>query len=110
MILSESELRGIQEHRFERFFRVWCTEKAPCLTELAILLRPSYDRVEGSLRVRMEGIHAFLDYFDRHVERELRDIRTLTLKIFIDNWCETSHTLVQYTHAPQSVFELEASG
>lgn len=109
MVLCESELRDIQEHRFERFFRVWCTEKAtyaPCLKELVILLRPSFEREPGSgrtgLRVKMEGIHAFLDYFNRHVSR---DIRAMTLKIYVDSWCESRDMQIHYANAPQPVFE-----
>ena len=104
MVLCESELRGIQEHRFERFFRVWCTERAtyaPCLRELVILLRPSFERAEP-LRVQMEGIHSFLDYFDRHVSRE---VRSMTLKIYVDSWCESRDARIHYANAPQSVFE-----
>lgn len=109
MVLCESELRGIEEHRFERFFRVWCTEKtthAPCLKELVILLRPSFEREAGpgrtGLRVKMEGIHAFLEYFDRHVSRNLCG---MTLKIYVDSWCESRDMRIHYGNAPQAVFE-----
>ena len=104
MILSESELRNIEEHRFERFFRVWCTEKtthAPCLKELVILLRPSFEK-PGAHNIHMEGIHAFLDYFERHVAREIRD---MTLKIYVDSWCESRDMRYHYAREPQRVFE-----
>ena len=112
MILSESELRGIEEYRYERFFRVWCTEKskyAPCLTELSLLLRPSFESspvARHPLHIHIEGIHSFLDYFNHSVANNVHDV---SLKIYIDNWCETSDRHVRYSNAPQLIYDQAAT-
>jgi len=64
LALDEEELQFASDSRFERFFRVWYTERtnyAPALKELTILLRPNY---VNSVR-QMEGIRRFVNYFHR---------------------------------------------
>ena len=62
MLLEESELREAKQYQFERFWRVWYTERetyAPKLQTLVLGLRIDADKGEG--------LKAFLEYFDTYV-------------------------------------------
>jgi len=67
MLLEESELREAKMYQFERFWRVWYTERAtyaPKLQTLVLGLRMSQDE-EGT--DNLDGIKTFLEYFDTYV-------------------------------------------
>jgi hypothetical protein len=67
LVLEEPELRNATHEQFERFFRVWYTERpthAPSLIEFTIVLRPGY--TDGAMDLR--GINAFLEYYHTFVQ------------------------------------------
>jgi|UniRef100_A0A6C0LLS6 hypothetical protein len=62
IILDEAELANCKEFQFERFWRVWYTERsfyAPALQTLVLGLRRSSDS--------WEGIRRFIDYFEQDI-------------------------------------------
>ena len=62
IILEEEELANCRESQFERFWRVWYTERsfyAPKLQTLVLGLRRSSDS--------WVGIRRFIDYFEQYI-------------------------------------------
>jgi len=67
MLLEESELREAKMYQFERFWRVWYTERAtyaPKLQTLVLGLRMSQNETGAD---NLDGIKTFLEYFDTYV-------------------------------------------
>ena len=87
MLLEESELREAKEYQFERFWRVWYTERntyAPKLQTLVLGLRVNTDKEEGSSASK--GIKEFLEYFDTYVyPMGLQEETQKNLQIYIIN-------------------------
>ena len=108
LVLEESELRGIESYRHERFARVWHKERhafAPCLNELVLVLRPSTDSSHKVLF--MEGINQFLETFI-----QMSSNVNQTVRVYVDNWAkrsdaqdETRIWCVKYEQAPKVVFQ-----
>jgi hypothetical protein len=103
IVLCEEELTECQDHRFERFWRVWYTERhmyAQNLQHLTIVLRPSY----ATGRVVTEGIQKFLNFFyDRLLFRTIRE----GLSIYMDKTaCDNNGTrYTEIADAPNVVYE-----
>jgi len=105
LVLEEKELRDIGEHRYERFIRVWHTERhrhTPCLKNLILVLRPSIDSSNKVLF--MGGINQFLEMFHR-MSYENR----IPIRIYIDNWASSENSQIQYEPYPNLVFEMRGT-
>jgi hypothetical protein len=102
LLLEEKELRGIDTYRYERFIRVWHTERhkyTPCLKDLVLVLRPSTDSFQKDLF--LEGINQFLEMFHRMAHQNETSIR-----IYIDNWASYSNRQIKYEQQPKLVVEI----
>ena len=102
IVLCEEELASCEERRFERFWRVWYTERylyAQQLKHLTLILRPSYK--DG--RVITEGIQKFLNFFyDRIIFCKIRE----GLTIYIDNTaCDDGIRYTEMADEPNVVYE-----
>ena len=88
MLLEESELREAKDYQFERFWRVWYTERskyAPKLQTLVLGLRMSQD---GTDTENLDGIKTFLEYFDTYVYSQSAGLSSepkKSLQIYIIN-------------------------
>lgn len=85
IILDEEELADCGEMRFERFWRVWYTERsfyAPALQTLVLGLRRSSES--------WEGIRRFIDYFEQDIL--FRNPR-VGLDIYLTNGDDPKHVL-----------------
>jgi hypothetical protein len=102
LLLQEKELRGIDTYRYERFIRVWHTERhkyTPCLKDLVLVLRPSTDSFQKDLF--LEGINQFLEMFHQMAYDSQASIR-----IYIDNWAIYENRQIRYEPQPKLVFEI----
>lgn len=82
LVLEEPELRNAQDYQFERFWRVWHSERrtnAPKLCEVTLILRAGYK--DGVME--LNGINMFLDYYRAHVEPTCS---TTGLHVYLDSY------------------------
>jgi len=103
LLLEEAELRNIEDHRYERFIRVWHTEReayASCLKELILVLRPSMDSSHKD--IFMGGINQFLTMF-----HSMNLQNNHMIQIYIDNWASHGTTRIQYIQEPIRVISQE---
>jgi len=105
LVLEEPELRNATQEQFERFWRVWHSERseyAPCLVELTLVLRAGYN--DGTMELR--GINAFLEYYSTNIESYAT---TKGLHIYLDsvsaNIGHVQHTVMD---APLMLFTIAA--
>jgi hypothetical protein len=86
IMFEEEELAEAEFYRFERFFHVWITntkEYAPKLTNLRIVLRPSWRNGQ----IHLEGIQAFLAYFNN-----IQYLVKIPLTIWLDKYAKRSRS------------------
>ena len=105
IILDEAELANCRESQFERFWRVWYTERsfyAPKLQTLVLGLRRS-----GESLLRQEslaGIRRFIDYFEQEI---LFRHPRVGLDIYLTNGDSPQHILsvtpTEYHKYPVSI-------
>jgi hypothetical protein len=101
LLLEEKELRDIEEHRYERFIRVWYTERdihTSCLKDLILVLRPSTDSFQKELF--MKGINQFLEMFHRMAHGI-----NIPIRIYIDNWSSHENQYLRYERHPTLIIE-----
>ena len=99
LLLENCELDQADDHAYERFWRVWYTERsayAPHLKDFTICLRPSAE--PGGI-VGYTGINRFLNYFRNNV----RGSTALQhpLQVYMDCWSDSAfHIQYQTRNAP----------
>jgi hypothetical protein len=104
IVLEEPELRNATRDQFDRFFRVWYSERpthAPSLIEVTLVLRPGY--TDGAMDLR--GINAFLGYYETFVQPS----SAKGLHVYMD--CYTAlvdHTSYQVLEQPLLLFTIAA--
>lgn len=82
LVLEDPELATAEVQQFERFWRVWHTDRAksaPFLKMVTLVLRPGF--VNG--KTDYTGIHRFMAYYKNNVEP---GCKTTGLQIYADNW------------------------
>jgi hypothetical protein len=104
-VLNDSELQEATHSQFERFWRVWYTDRhkyAPHLESFTLFLRPSYDAATNAIGT--SGINAFLEYFRDHMESRGEKNH---LVVYLDTYTEinngTSHMIYD---APVKMLEV----
>lgn len=103
LVLEEPELRNATQEQFNRFWRVWHSERAnyaPSLIELTLVLRAGYKDDAIDLR----GINAFLEYYNAHIEPHSE---TKGLHVYLDSYSAVIDT-IQYSvmDSPTLLFTL----
>ena len=82
LVLDEPELASAELQQFERFWRVWHSERgksAPHLQMVTLVLRPGFKNGKPNYA----GIYRFVEYYKNNVEPSCK---TTGLQIYADNW------------------------
>ena len=105
LVLEEPELRNATQEQYNRFWRVWHSERsehAPHLVEVTLVLRAGYS--DGAMDLC--GINTFLEHYSTHIEPHAS---TKGLHIYLDSsTAVVDH--IQYTvlDAPLLLFTIAA--
>lgn len=97
LLFVENDLIDIEPQRYERFFRVWFTQRheyAPKLSQLIIVLRPTIrDNV-----IRIDGIQVFMRKYHQYIMNT-----PINTSIWFDDYAEDTQSLYQISVSPTRI-------